>query len=136
LEIETRLDYISRQLEQLRIVERLPHSDVSAQALINSAMDVQSAVMNYIAIQIRHQSGSFGIVGIPKTVQGSLTLGKTATTFVKGDELGTAGTKLENAVGTFNSALSHFGHGVGFKTFDTVEGKHPAIIDGRRLIHL
>lgn len=70
LETETQLDYISRQLEQLRIVERLPQSDVSAQALINSAMDVQSAVMNYIAVQIRHQSTAFGIVGISKNVTG------------------------------------------------------------------
>jgi hypothetical protein len=44
-------------------------------------------------------------------------------TFFRGDqEREYSGRNLENAVLEFNSALSHFGHGVGFKTFKCVQG--------------
>ena len=62
-EIEKGLDYISRQLGQLQIIETLPSADVMSQTLINSAMDVRTSVMRYIAIQIRHESRYFGIIG-------------------------------------------------------------------------
>jgi hypothetical protein len=62
-EIEKGLDYISRQLGQLQIIETLPSAEVMSQTLINSAMDVRTSVMRYIAIQIRHESRHFGIIG-------------------------------------------------------------------------
>jgi RecJ-like exonuclease len=62
-EIEKRLDYISQQLGQLQIIKNLPDVKVMSQTLINSAMDVRSAVMRYLAIQIRHESSHFGIMG-------------------------------------------------------------------------
>ena len=63
-EIENTLDYISRQLGQLQITETLPTVNVPSQALINSAMEVRSAVMRYLAVQIRHQSTALGLTGI------------------------------------------------------------------------
>jgi hypothetical protein len=63
-DIEKTLDYISRQLGQLQITESLPTANVPSQALINSAMDVRSDVMRYLAVQIRHQSIALGIMGI------------------------------------------------------------------------
>jgi len=63
-DIEKTLDYISRQLGQLQIIESLPTVNVPSQALINSAMDVRSAVMRYLAVQIRHESNALGVVGI------------------------------------------------------------------------
>jgi hypothetical protein len=62
-EIESQLDFISRQLGQLQITETLPTSAISSQALINSAMDVRSAVMQYLAVQIRHESYALGLLG-------------------------------------------------------------------------
>jgi len=62
-EIENTLDYISRQLGQLQITKRLPTVNVPSQALINSAMDVRSAVMRYLAVQIRGQSNALGWTG-------------------------------------------------------------------------
>jgi len=63
-EIERTLDYISRQLGQLQITDSLPTSNVPSQALIDSAMDVRSTVMRYLAVQIRHESKSLGVMGI------------------------------------------------------------------------
>jgi hypothetical protein len=63
-DIEKTLDYISRQLAQLQITESLPTANVPSQALINSAMDVRSDVMRYLAVQIRHESNALGIMGI------------------------------------------------------------------------
>jgi hypothetical protein len=62
-EIEKGLDYISRQLGQIQIIENLPTAEVKSQTLVNTAMDVRSSVMRYLAIQIRHESTHFGILG-------------------------------------------------------------------------
>jgi hypothetical protein len=68
-EIEKGLDYISRQLGQLKVIENLPNVEVMSQNLINSAMDVRSSVMRYLAIHIRHESRHFGILGMLLTEQ-------------------------------------------------------------------
>lgn len=62
-EIENTLDYISRQLGQLQITETLPTVNVPSHALFNSAMEVRSAVMRYLTVQIRHQSTALGLTG-------------------------------------------------------------------------
>src|SRR5271154_1556983 len=49
--------------------------------------------------------------------------GRMVSTLTTGDEDYTeVNQALEKAVANFNSALSHYGHGVGFKTFEYVEG--------------
>jgi hypothetical protein len=58
-----RFEYISRQLAQLEIVKNLPDADVSSDHLVNRAMDVLSASLMYMAIQIRHEAGYFGVAG-------------------------------------------------------------------------
>lgn len=62
IEIENQLDYISRQLGQLKITETLPDVDLSSQHLVNCAMDVRSAVMKYLAVVIRYESKTSGVV--------------------------------------------------------------------------
>jgi hypothetical protein len=43
---------------------------------------------------------------------------------VAGDEnFSTIESTLKNAVDEFNLTLTHFGHGVGFRTFEIVEGE-------------
>jgi hypothetical protein len=62
-DIEKRLDYICRQLGQLGIIENLPEVEVLSETLVNSAIDVRSSVMKYLATNIRHESNHFGIMG-------------------------------------------------------------------------
>ena len=53
-------------------------------------------------------------------------LGKVVHTFVAGDGgLDNANQELKTAVDNFNNALYHYGHGVGFKTAESVEGILP-----------
>jgi len=51
-----------------------------------------------------------------------LILGKVATALLSGDEETQAQRNLEISIQRFNAALAHFGHGVGFKTYEQVEG--------------
>ena len=63
-EVEKTLDYIYRQLGQLRVVNDLPDTGVTSEPLMNRALDVRSAVMTYIAIHIRHDYNPLGIGGM------------------------------------------------------------------------
>lgn len=63
-DIEQQLDYISHQLGQLEIIERLPISGVKTDPLFNRAVDVLTAIYEYLAVHIRHESGRFGFIGI------------------------------------------------------------------------
>lgn len=58
-----KLDYISRQLEGLEIIERLPEAGVKTEQLVNRALDVLSASLNYLSVHIGHESGRLGILG-------------------------------------------------------------------------
>ena len=62
-DIDKTLDYVYRQLGQLRVIESLPKSKVPSEALVNSALDVKSAVMMYIAVHLSHQYIRLGIGG-------------------------------------------------------------------------
>ena len=61
--IEQRLDYISRQLRQLKIIEVLPNTTIPSRYLVNCAIDVRSAIMKYLALQIRHESEHLNVLG-------------------------------------------------------------------------
>ena len=58
------MDYISRQLGLLEIVNRLPDTGVEPDALVNKIVDVLSATLMYLAVQIRHESNRLGVLGI------------------------------------------------------------------------
>jgi hypothetical protein len=62
-DIDKTLDYVYRQLGQLRIIKNLPKSEVPSEALVNSALDVKSAVVMYIAVHLSHQCNRLGIGG-------------------------------------------------------------------------
>lgn len=51
-DIEKRLDYISRQLGALQIIEKLPEAGVETDQLVNRALDVISAALNYLSAHI------------------------------------------------------------------------------------
>jgi hypothetical protein len=63
-ELEKKLDYISQQIEQLKIINGLPENvDAGADALVRRAIDVVSASLLYLAVHIRRESSSLGIIG-------------------------------------------------------------------------
>lgn len=55
------LDYIYRQLGRFRVLNQLPKSEISSDALENRSRDVKSTVMRYIAINLSHQCNRFGL---------------------------------------------------------------------------
>src|SRR5438046_8164168 len=65
VEIDKRLDYISRQLDQLKVIKQLPESIIRPDELVNRAMDVQSASLNYVTVHIQHESQYLGVAGTP-----------------------------------------------------------------------
>jgi hypothetical protein len=62
-EVTQMLDYIHRQLGQLKILNDLPRIDISCIALENRALDVESAVLTYLAVHICREGNRLGIIG-------------------------------------------------------------------------
>ena len=56
-------NYVYRQLGQLGIIPGLPMSQVPTEPVINSALDVKSAVMTYVAVNLSHQYNRVGVAG-------------------------------------------------------------------------
>jgi hypothetical protein len=52
-----------QQLDQLKIVQHLPEDIEQSEQVINRGMDVRSACMAYLAINIRHDTTPGGTVG-------------------------------------------------------------------------
>lgn len=55
-EFERALDYISQQLELLKTVNELSDAEKMSAPVVNRATDVFSAVLRYIAVNVRHKS--------------------------------------------------------------------------------
>jgi hypothetical protein len=64
-EINRTLDHVYRQLGQLQVIADLPEAGVPSNAVTNSALDVKSAVMIYVAMQLSHECNRLGIGGKP-----------------------------------------------------------------------
>lgn len=62
--VQRNIDYICRQLELLNVVGEFPAADLQAEPVTNRATDVLSSAMNYLAVHIRHEPGSLGVLGI------------------------------------------------------------------------
>jgi len=58
------LNYIHWQLGHLNVINDLPNSDIPTVTLINRASDVKSAILNYVAVHILHETNRFGLAGI------------------------------------------------------------------------
>lgn len=63
-EIGRTLDYLSQQLEQLEILNNLPDDLDQRKSIVNKAMDVRSPSLLYLAVHIRHDTTSLGIIGM------------------------------------------------------------------------
>src|SRR5271155_1331840 len=79
------LDFMVQQLNRLSIVESMP-KDVDSAMVINRALDVRSACMVYLALNIRHEATPLGTVGIMNQEFDLIHAGKVVKTFVLGDQ--------------------------------------------------
>src|SRR5208282_6944185 len=62
-DVEKVLEFINHHLRQLKVINELPDSEVLSTALINRAMDVESAVLTFIAVHIHHEGNRLGLIG-------------------------------------------------------------------------
>jgi len=66
--VEKRVDYICKQLGQLRVIEQIPTEiPLEHRQLLNRAADVLSAVLTFLAVNIRRAPSVLGVAGkIPR----------------------------------------------------------------------
>ena len=62
-ELNKTLDFMCQQLEQLKVIDSVPKDLEQRDILINRALDVRSACMQYLAVNIRHDATLFGTSG-------------------------------------------------------------------------
>jgi hypothetical protein len=62
-ELTKTLDFMCQQLEQLEVIDSVPKDLEQRDILINRALDVRSACMQYLAANIPHEATRFGIPG-------------------------------------------------------------------------
>jgi hypothetical protein len=113
--VEEKFEYISRQLGQLVIINRLPETKVQSDQVVNRAMDVLSAALTYIAVHVKHESNLLGILGT-SCYEIADQIGGMGKSIFRGEEHFTAVERgLKDTVDEFNSTLANFGLGVAFE---------------------
>ena len=63
MEFEKTLDYISQQLELLQTFNTLSDAETKSALVVNRATDVFAAILNYIAVHVRHKSSLRWLAG-------------------------------------------------------------------------
>jgi len=67
-DIETKLDYICRQLAQLEIMQaHVPEIGTESTQLENRTLDVLSATFSFLAVSIKRETCRFGTIGEPSS---------------------------------------------------------------------
>ena|SRR5277367_2921532 len=74
-----------QQLDRLRIAESMPE-DIDNSMVVNRVLDVRSACMVYLALNIRHEATPLGTVCNMYQEFDLIHLGKVVKTFVLGDQ--------------------------------------------------
>lgn len=115
-----------RQLERLDIIVELP-DDIPQHlhdAVINRVLDVRSACMVYLAINIHHFAiplGTPGKLTLPDWT--NLFIGRVVTAFFLGDEeISDSKTHLRACVDEFGNIIADAHARVSFKTFNLIKG--------------
>jgi hypothetical protein len=117
------LDYIYQQLGQLNVVKQLPNVNIDSDPLINRAMDVQTAVLNYLTAHINHESKHFGTLGTFALFCKVSFVGAVMTTFVVGpDDCQAATDDLGKAINYFNVCLANYNTTLAFHSYDILAG--------------
>ena len=59
------LDSICNHLTHLNVIKDIPENLPYLDELINRAIEVRSASMLYLAVQLKHDQNSLGLAGLP-----------------------------------------------------------------------
>jgi hypothetical protein len=112
-----------QQLEQLNLVESLPDEVEQVEIVINRALDVRSASMLYLAMNISYDMTPLGGIGTGISGLRLMLLGRVAKVFFTGDERITDSTVyLQMSVDEYSKAVSFIGVRIGIKVYELVKG--------------
>jgi hypothetical protein len=100
------LEDLSQTFARLAVINDLPEDLKQREFVVNCALDVRSASMAYLAINIKHDSTLGGTAGKFAVFFVLTLLGKIAKTFFLGDtKIVDAGQYLESCVTNYRRAL-------------------------------
>jgi len=131
------LDYICSQLANLDVVEEVPENLPHRDRLVNRAVDVRSASMLYIAIQLKHDQNSFGLAGlVPRwfslTIQGTVL----KTIFTGDKKIMDTETYLKDSVNEYNKTMNNMNLRIIVKMYKFLRGNTFSIfkrLTGRKI---
>jgi len=123
-----------QQLDRLSIVESIPE-DIDSAMVVNRALDVRSACLVYLALNIRHEATPLGTVGIMNQEFDLIHVGKVVKTIFLGDQKISDSTDyLKSWVDKYTTALNDVAHvGVNLtyplvkETNEMVRGNPPCV---------
>lgn len=125
------LDYLCQQLEQLDVASTLPEGVEQRDIVINRAIDVRTACMQYLASNIRHDAASMGIIGSFSYFEPIFfvsisinRLGKIIKSFFRGDEWIADATSLKSSVDSYNNALHYINLRIVIKVYELLKGTY------------
>lgn len=109
-----------QQLEQLEILDILPSELDQRESVFNRAIDVRSAAMIYLAVNIHHQTTALGDIGKTSLLLSILiVLGNVFKTFFIGDEKITDATMyLKTSVDDYCRALNNIHTRISIKSYE------------------
>lgn len=109
-----------QQLEQLEILDILPEELEQRESVFNRAIDVRSAAMTYLAVNIQHQTTALGDMG-KRSLRPSILIvsGNVLKTFFVGDEKITNSTEyLKTSVDNYCRALNNIHTRISIKSYE------------------
>lgn len=124
-EVERTLNFMYQQLEQLEILDILPEELEQRESVISRAIDVRSAAMIYLAVNIYHQTTPLGDMGKVSLRLSNLTSsGKVFKTFFVGDEKITNSTEyLKTSIDDYCRVLNNIHARISIKSYQLhIEG--------------
>jgi hypothetical protein len=101
----------------------------------NRALDVRSAAMLFLALNIRHDSTFFGVAGIFSFVLFNTT-GSVLKTFYSDEKITDSAMYFADSVERYMQTVSYLGSSIGFKTFEIANGNIPLLATLRPLSQL
>jgi hypothetical protein len=113
------LNFMYQRLEQLEILDLLPQDLEQRESVINCAIDVCSASMIYLAVNIRHQATPLGDMGNHICQSQLIATGKVFKTFIVGDERITNATDyLKMSVDAYCRTLNNLHTRISIKSYE------------------
>jgi hypothetical protein len=119
------LDYLCQQLGELNVTTILPEDIERCEIVINRAIDVRTACMQYLTSHIRHDATSLGTMGNLSHYECVLLIGsgKVIKNIFRGDEKITDATSyLKSSIDSYNNALGNINLRIVIKMYELLKG--------------